>query len=350
MTTSNPRQGPVLIEVDGTEAPAPALAPALSDDGLPPPEGRAMQTILAAGSRHGSRLGRWFLGAALSLTGFLVSLAAWNYVTALLATHPLLGWLAAALFGAVLALALALALRELFAYARLARLDRLHRLVVGARTSGELADARAMTEALVRLYHNRPELAWARERVAAGSGDILDSESLLLFAENALLGPLDQAARREIEGAARQVATVTAIVPLALADVVAALVANMRMVRRIAEIYGGRTGMFGSLRLMRTVVVHLVATGAVAVGDDLIHSVAGGGLLSKLSRRFGEGVINGALTARVGVAAMDVCRPMPFVALPRPRVTNLMTRGLSGLFASVRGAEPGSGVEKAQNT
>jgi len=78
--------------------------------------------------------------------------------------------------------------------------------------------------------------------------------------------------------------------------------------------------------------------------------VAGGGLLSKLSRRFGEGVINGALTARVGVAAMDVCRPMPFVALPRPRVTNLMTRGLSGLFASVRGAEPGSGAEKAQNT
>ena len=129
-------------------------------------------------------------------------------------------------------------------------------------------------------------------------------------------------------------ATVTAIVPLALADVAAALVSNLRMIRRIAEIYGGRAGAFGSWRLLRTVLTHLVATGAVAVGDDLIQSIAGGGLLSKLSRRFGEGVVNGALTARVGVAAIEVCRPLPFAVLPRPRVTNLVSRALAGLFGS----------------
>jgi thiol:disulfide interchange protein DsbD len=78
------------------------------------------------------------------------------------------------------------------------------------------------------------------------------------------------------------------------------------------------------------------ATGALAVGDDMIHSVAGGGILSRISRRFGEGVVNGALTARVGVAAMDVCRPLPFRALPRPKTTNLVSRGLAGLFADDR--------------
>ena len=72
----------------------------------------------------------------------------------------------------------------------------------------------------------------------------------------------------------------------------------------------------------------------MAAGDDLIHTVAGGGVLAKVSRRFGEGVVNGALTARVGVAAMEVCRPMPFVAQPRPRVGNLVSRGLAGLFGS----------------
>jgi len=75
-----------------------------------------------------------------------------------------------------------------------------------------------------------------------------------------------------------------------------------------------------------------VATGAVAVGDDLIGSVAGGGVLSKVSRRFGEGVINGALTARVGVAAIEVCRPLPFHALDRPSVTGLVKRSMTGLF------------------
>jgi putative membrane protein len=154
------------------------------------------------------------------------------------------------------------------------------------------------------------------------------------LAEVTVMQDLDARARSEVEAAARQVALVTAIVPLALADVFAALTANLRMIRRIAEIYGGRAGWFGSWRLIRTVLVHLAATGAVAVGDDLIHSVAGGGVLSKLSRRFGEGVINGALTARVGVAAMEVCRPLPFVRQERPSVTALVKRALTGLFGN----------------
>ncbi|MFY9239373.1 MAG: YcjF family protein, partial [Roseovarius sp.] len=88
----------------------------------------------------------------------------------------------------------------------------------------------------------------------------------------------------------------------------------------------------GSWRLTRAVMSHLVATGAVAVGDDLISSVAGGSVLSKISRRFGEGVVNGALTARVGVAAMEVCRPLPFSRRKRPSVTRLVRRALTGLF------------------
>ena len=142
----------------------------------------------------------------------------------------------------------------------------------------------------------------------------------------------DARAVLSIEVAARQVATVTAIVPLALADVFAALTSNLRMIRRIAEIYGGRSGLFGSWHLTRTVLMHLVATGVVALGDDLIGSIAGGGVLSKVSRRFGEGVINSALTARLGVVAIEVCRPLPFATVKRPSVTALVKRSLTGLF------------------
>ena len=136
-----------------------------------------------------------------------------------------------------------------------------------------------------------------------------------------------------LEAAAGQVATVTAIVPLALADIFTALTANLRMIRQIAEIYGGRSGTLGSWRLTRSVLTHLVATGAVAVGDDLIGSIAGGSVLSKLSRRFGEGIVNGALTARVGVAAMEVCRPLAFTTRKRPSVTGVVKAALAGLFS-----------------
>ncbi len=326
------RQAPVVIDLGDEAAPNPALAPFVPDPGVP--DGRAMQTAVRIGGARGSRLGAWFLASAGSLIAFLTSVAAWNYVTTLLASHPVLGWVAAGLFGLFVLTATLLALKELAAYARLGRLDHLRHSAQAALTTDDLAGARTTGDALARLYQGRADLAWGAHRYGERAGAVMDAASLLVLAEAEFLAPLDQAARREIEAAARQVATVTAIVPLALADVAAALFANLRMLRRIAQLYGGRAGTFGSLRLLRQVMVHLVATGAVAVGDDLIHSVAGGGLLSKLSRRFGEGVINGALTARVGLAAMEVCRPMPFIALPRPKVTNLVTRGLRGLFGA----------------
>ncbi len=186
-------------------------------------------------------------------------------------------------------------------------------------------------------------MRWQVERFDERQPDQFDAASLLDLAEGELLTPLDRAARAEVEAAARQVATVTALVPLALADVATALGANIRMIRRIAEIYGGRSGTLGSWRLLRAVMTHLVATGAVAMGDDMLGSVLGGNLLARLSRRFGEGVVNGALTARVGLAAMEVCRPMPFSDGRRPRVTSIIQTALTGLFAKAEKTEGSAG-------
>ena len=104
------------------------------------------------------------------------------------------------------------------------------------------------------------------------------------------------------------------------------------MIRRIGEIYGGRSGLIGSWRLLRSVSTHLMATGALAVGDDWLGSVFRGRLLSRLSRRFGEGMVNAALTARVGRAAIDVCRPLPFNMQERPKISVVLRRALTGIF------------------
>ncbi|MCX7890233.1 MAG: TIGR01620 family protein [Rhodobacteraceae bacterium] len=338
-------QGPVLIEREGPPSAGPAEAPpvgAAAEDGTAgdPPEGRAMMTVAAAlaGRRGGGGAGRFLLAALAAFAGFWASVAAWNFVAGLFATTPALG-LAGAVLGGLLLLALLLVgLRELAGYRRLARLDSVHRAALAAIAANDLAAARRVLAELERLYAGRPETAWGRARLSERSHNAFDADALLHQAEAELLAPLDAAARREIEAAARQVAAVTALVPLALADVAAALTANLRMIRRIAEIYGGRAGTFGGWRLTRAVFSHLVATGLVAAGDDLVQSMAGGGLLARVSRRFGEGVVNGALTARVGVAAMEVCRPLPFAALPRPRVGSLVARALAGLFGRGRDA------------
>ena len=308
----------------------PALAPPVPDV---LPEGRAMQMAARlARAQSGSGLGSWAIWAFGALFSFVISVAAWDFVTGLLARNSVLGTVAFVLVGVAVLMALFMAGREWVAFARMARLDHLRVKADAARTAHDLLAARQITDALLGLYGARSDLAWARAKIAERRGDMFDADGLLVLAEAELMAPLDQAARRDIEAAARQVAMVTALVPLALADVATALFANLRMIRRIAAIYGGRSGTLGSWGLLRRVFSHLLATGALALGDDLVSSVAGGGLLSKLSRRFGEGVINGALTARVGISAMEMCRPMPFVALPKPKVSNLVSRALAGVF------------------
>ncbi|WP_298257845.1 TIGR01620 family protein [uncultured Litoreibacter sp.] len=320
---------PVLIELDEAAELTPATAPAIADD---VPQGHAMRAAAAFAARKPSRLARLFWGALLALVGFVISVATWDFVTALLLRSPILGAVAVGLTGLFVFVLLLIAGKEWLAIGRLRKIDGLRKDADGALATGDLKAARRTTGQLMALYANRPELEAGRVALKAREADGFDADGILGAAETHLLAPLDAMARAEVEAAARQVATVTAIVPLALADLVTALTSNLRMIRRIAQIYGGRSGTLGSWRLTKAVLTHLVATGAVAVGDDLIGSIAGGGVLSKVSRRFGEGVINGALTARVGVAAMDVCRPLPYSAQKSPTVTGLLRRALTGLF------------------
>lgn len=334
---------PVLIDLDDVPKLTPSDAPPVPDLGLP--EGRAVATAAAMATMKPSGISRFAFWALGALFSFMLSVAVYDFVTGLLARNSVLGTVAFGLTGLAIAALLALALREALGFYRLGRLDTLRLEVARARVESDLKAAGKAADHLLTHYKSRPDLRWGAAKLHERRAEVLDADALLNLTEVELLGPLDLAARAEVEMAARRVATVTALIPLALADVAVALFANLTMIRKVAAIYGGRSGTLGSLKLLRRVFSHLLATGALALGDDLIGSVAGGGILSKVSRRFGEGVVNGALTARVGVAAMELCRPMPFSALPRPKVTNLISRALAGVFDGISTAQAKRGDE-----
>jgi putative membrane protein len=150
-------------------------------------------------------------------------------------------------------------------------------------------------------------------------------QTLVRLAETGLLAPLDQMAQKMVLDSAKRVSVVTAVSPRALVDVGYVIYESSRLIRRLAELYGGRPGTLGLFRLARRVVAHLAVTGSIAVGDSLIQQLVGHGLAAKLSARLGEGVINGLMTARVGIAAMDIVRPLPFVAVRRPGIGDFMS-------------------------
>ncbi|RMH44217.1 MAG: DUF697 domain-containing protein [Alphaproteobacteria bacterium] len=331
---------PVLFELDGDE-PMPSVAEA-----PPPPDAQAQSGPMGRlAARRSSPWARLVLGALSALVLFLLSVWAWDTVTGLLARNRTLGLVALWLVGAALLGLALLTLSEALGFLRLRRIDRLRAEVSAASLTGDVDRLRPALDAVAALYRGRPEMRWHLARYRERAPEIVDGPGLLALAEAELMAPLDRAAEAAVERAARNVAGATALIPLPLADLAVAVHQNLSMIRAVAEIYGGRAGLLGSRRLARAVVANMLATGIVSAGDDLLGSVAGGGVLSRLSRRFGEGVINGALTARVGVAAMDVARPVPFDRGGRPRVSVLTRRALRGMFPGADGGKgaPGQG-------
>ncbi|CDZ35808.1 TIGR01620 family protein [Neorhizobium galegae bv. officinalis] len=234
-------------------------------------------------------------------------------------------------YAALTALAIGLAAvavivgREIFGMMRLSAVQTLKAQAEEAALSPRPTAARAVVATLAKLLSHRAETAKGRANLDATKDEIIDGPQLIELAERELLAPLDRKARALILASSKRVSIVTAVSPRAIVDLAYVLFEVTRLIRAMAELYGGRPGTLGLMRLMRDVIAHLAVTGSIAVGDGVAQQVLGHGLASKLSKRLGEGVINGLLTARIGIAAMDLCRPLPFRAVKRPGIGDFIS-------------------------
>ncbi len=271
---------------------------------------------------------RWRWGAVLwSALGGLVSLGVGLAVTRLVedlfARSETLGYIGLALAGLAAVALVAIVVREAYGLLRLAAIEKLHARAAATLLSDDRDEGRAVVRELLTLAQSMPRLARARTALTGHLTELIDGADLVRMAERELLSPLDDEARRLVSSAAQRVSVVTAISPRALIDVVFVFVAALRLVRQLAHLYGGRPGALGMLTLMRHTIAHLAITGGMAATDSLVQQMLGHGIAAKLSARLGEGMLNGLLTARLGLAAIDVTRPLPFTALPRPVLSDL---------------------------
>src|SRR5450631_406276 len=274
-------------------------------------------------ARRGFRWGALFWGALGGLLLLGAGLGVTQLIEDLFARSEGLG-----LLGLAFAIAAALALsvvvaREALGLARLATIEKLHLRAAAVLASDDRAESRGIVQELIKLAHQNPHLARARAALQGHADDIIDGADMIRLAERELMTPLDSEARRLVSSAAQRVSVVTAVSPRALVDVLFVFVASLRLIRQLARLYGGRPGALGMVRLMRHVIAHVAITGGMAASDSLVQQVLGHGIAAKLSQRLGEGMLNGLLTARLGLAAIDVTRPLPFTALPRPALADL---------------------------
>lgn len=319
------------IEVGAAD---PVISPAEPEAGRDASPGRTFggdttrnQSLGSAASRpsRGIRWGAILVAAAGALASLAFALSFARFVAIAFERQDWLGWLAFGLLAIGGLAALMLLGRELAGFLRLRRLGRVRADAERVLREPDPAAERRIVSRVTAPFTGRPELKWQLQRLAEHARDVRDPGDLLRLTDRDVLMPIDGEARRIVARAARRIGTVSAISPAAVLTVGWVLIENLRLLRQLAALYGGRPGFMGTARLGRMVFTHIVATGGVALTDDLLGQFLGQDILRRLSRRLGESVFNAALTARIGAAAIDVIRPLPFIEAPRVRARDFIS-------------------------
>jgi TIGR01620 family protein len=146
-----------------------------------------------------------------------------------------------------------------------------------------------------------------------------DREVLSLYAH--LVQPtLDAQARREISRSAAESAMMIAVSPLALVDMGFIAWRNLRLINRIATLYGIELGYYSRLRLFRLVLLNIAFAGASELVREIGMDWMSQDLAARLSARAAQGIGAGLLTARLGIKAMELCRPLPWIDNDKPKL------------------------------
>jgi len=294
----------------------------------------------ATAPKRRSRLSTIFLGALGILVSLAVGLWTDQLIRDLFARAGWLGWLATGMAAIAAAALLVILMREMLALSRLASVERLRSRAADAIARDDPKIARAVVDELTAFVSAKPETAAGRRALAELEGDIIDGCDLVRIAEAEILAPLDAQAKILILDAAKRVSLITAVSPRAVVDIAYVAFEAGRLIRRLSVLYGGRPGTLGFFRLTRSVLAHLAVTGSIAVGDSFVQQIVGHGLAAKLSAKLGEGVVNGMMTARIGMAAMETARPLPFSAVKRPGMGDFLS-ALVSFTTKPKKTEPG---------
>lgn len=289
-------------------------------EGVPQPPGQ---------DRPRSTVGRWLAGAVAALVLVALGFDTADLLTRAFATSLALGALVAILVATAGGAALALLVNELRSLRRLRRIEAMRvdadRIVADPR-EGQAADLAGKVAA---LYAGRADLAPSLARLRDQVTDAHDDAEIVRLLDREVLSPLDRTAYQMVLRASRDTAVATALSPAAVLDLAVVLWRNLKLVREVAALYGARPGYVGSLRLLRRMLANIAVAGVAESAHHVAVEALGGTLVAAVSARMGQGVINGLLTARVGLTAMHLCRPIEFAPADRPSLNRIRKELLS---------------------
>ncbi|MFM8992564.1 MAG: TIGR01620 family protein [Alphaproteobacteria bacterium] len=251
-------------------------------------------------------------------------------VAAAAAISPVLGWMWAALGIATIGAGTLWARGEVAELRRIARVEALQEEAARLLAGGGAGAAEPWFGEVARQLAATPGAGPGLARFQAMATDGYAAPDALALFEREAMPELDRAALAAVSRAARDCAIGTAASPLAALDAAIVALRSLRMIREVAGCYGFRPGGLVALALMRRVLANAAGVaGADILGELTAEAIGGLGhkLAGTVSARLGVGAFAGMRVARLGIATMHACRPLPFLA-QRPLVSRVVGHAL----------------------
>ena len=217
---------------------------------------------------------------------------------------------------------------------RLRSAERLRRLIPFALSH----DLKAEIDAAAAILARDPVLSEAVARYRAVREPHHTGRDALELFSRFVLAPADRLAEAAIRRAATQAFAINAVSPTALLDTLLFAARALRLIREIAEIYGQRPGLAGTVHLLRRLASGAGMVGAVDLVGGVLVQQLGGAVIERLSASAAESAYAAQKMARLGIIAMALCRPVEF----RPGEVPSLRRLVSTLLRT--------GVEQAPSS
>lgn len=159
-----------------------------------------------------------------------------------------------------------------------------------------------------------------------------DAEILELY-DALVLEQQDKQALDIVTRYSTEAAVLVAVSPLAMADMILVGWRSFKMVEKLADLYGIELGYWSRLKLFKAVLVNMATAGASEMVVDASFDLLSMDLAAKVSTRAGQGIGVGILTARLGIKAMALLRPLPWVEQRRVKLSQVRKHILAKVAA-----------------
>ncbi|MGY8871837.1 MAG: TIGR01620 family protein [Pseudomonadales bacterium] len=226
------------------------------------------------------------------------------------AIHPALGITFSTLTGVTIISGLFWVWQGFKGLRQLKKTEELHAQAEALRGKKTHGEALSLLKKLDAYYENTPINKSFKNAVRQVDSAYNDGEIISYISQHALKEQ-DEAARQCVHRFSVQSGIMVALSPYATFDMWLVGWRNLKMLREITNIYGISAGATTQWSLLKKVLHNIAFAGLSEMTIHASSHILGSSLTTTISARAGQGIGAGLFTARSGLQAIKLCRPLP---------------------------------------